>query len=339
MMPFTALRRSIIRNTLLVFLLLIFFLALYLFLNLRNLYSPVGASNSENMFEINTGSSLTKVSNDLANVGLVKDAVFFRLLAKWRNVENSIMAGEYSLDENITPAELLRKFSTGETLQYRVTLVEGWTFDEAIREIWRSEKVDIELVNLSKQEISEILGLEIENPEGMLFPDTYFYTKGTSDREILLMAKENLDNILADAWANRLGALPLESSYDALILASIIEKESSVNAERGDISGVFLRRIEQGMRLQSDPTVIYGLGSNFEGNITLEDLRNETTYNTYRINGLPPTPIALAGLDSIIASVNPVSSSYLYFVATGDGGHKFSSSLEEHNAAVNEYQR
>jgi UPF0755 protein len=291
------------------------------------------------MFEINTGSSLTKVSNDLANVGLVKDAVFFRLLAKWRNVENSIMAGEYSLDENITPAELLRKFSTGETLQYRVTLVEGWTFDEAIREIWRSEKVDIELVNLSKQEISEILDLEIENPEGMLFPDTYFYTKGTSDREILLMAKENLDNILADAWANRLGALPLESSYDALILASIIEKESSVNAERGDISGVFLRRIEQGMRLQSDPTVIYGLGSNFEGNITLEDLRNETTYNTYRINGLPPTPIALAGLDSIIASVNPVSSSYLYFVATGDGGHKFSSSLEEHNAAVNEYQR
>jgi UPF0755 protein len=220
-----------------------------------------------------------------------------------------------------------------------VTLVEGWTFDEAIREIWRSEKVDIELVNLSKQEISEILDLEIENPEGMLFPDTYFYTKGTSDREILLMAKENLDNILADAWANRLGALPLESSYDALILASIIEKESSVNAERGDISGVFLRRIEQGMRLQSDPTVIYGLGSNFEGNITLEDLRNETTYNTYRINGLPPTPIALAGLDSIIASVNPVSSSYLYFVATGDGGHKFSSSLEEHNAAVNEYQR
>ncbi|MEO1932376.1 MAG: endolytic transglycosylase MltG [Pseudohongiella sp.] len=233
----------------------------------------------------------------------------------------------------------LRKFVAGETLQYRLTLVEGWTFDQALNEIWLSEKVNIELTGLSKSEISVSLNLETENPEGMFFPDTYFYTAGTSDREILLRAKENLENILADAWGNRLGALPLESSYEALILASIIEKESSVESERGHISGVFVRRLEQGMRLQSDPTVIYGLGPDFDGSIKSKDLRNETAYNTYRIKGLPPTPIALAGIESIEASVNPLPSNYLYFVATGDGGHKFSSSLEEHNAAVNEYQR
>jgi UPF0755 protein len=314
-------------------------LCIYLFLSFRTLYIPIGVSNTDTMFEISAGSSLAKVSNDLTNAGLIEDPVFFILLAKWRNAENSIKAGEYSLDGNITPAQLLRKFVAGEALQYRLTLVEGWTFDQALTEIWRSEKVNIELAGLSKSEISTSLNLETENPEGMLFPDTYFYTAGTSDREILLRAKENLDNILADAWGNRLGALPLESSYDALILASIIEKESSVESERGHISGVFVRRLEQGMRLQSDPTVIYGLGPDFDGNLKSKDLRNETAYNTYRIKGLPPTPIALAGIESIDASVNPLSSSYLYFVATGDGGHKFSSSLEEHNSAVNEYQR
>jgi len=339
MKPLIILGKSAIRNTLLIFSVLIPLLCIYLYLSFRTLYIPVGVSNTDTMFEISAGSSLAKVSNDLTNAGLIEDPVFFILLAKWRNAENSIKTGEYSLDGNITPAQLLRKFVAGETLQYRLTLVEGWTFDQALTEIWSSEKVNIELAGLSKSEISTSLNLETENPEGMLFPDTYFYTAGTSDREILLRAKENLDNILADAWGNRLGALPLESSYDALILASIIEKESSVESERGHISGVFVRRLEQGMRLQSDPTVIYGLGPDFDGNLKSKDLRNETAYNTYRIKGLPPTPIALAGIESIDASVNPLSSSYLYFVATGDGGHKFSSSLEEHNSAVNEYQR
>jgi UPF0755 protein len=339
MMPLTTLEKSTIRSTLLIFSVLIPLLCIYLFLSFRTLYIPIEVPNTNTMFEISAGSSLAKVSNDLTNAGLIEDSVFFILLAKWRNAENSIQAGEYSLDGNITPAQLLRKFVAGETLQYRLTLVEGWTFDQALNEIWLSEKVNIELAGLSKSEISASLNLETENPEGMFFPDTYFYTAGTSDREILLRAKENLENILADAWGNRLGALPLESSYEALILASIIEKESSVESERGHISGVFVRRLEQGMRLQSDPTVIYGLGPDFDGNIKSKDLRNETAYNTYRIKGLPPTPIALAGIESIEASVNPLPSSYLYFVATGDGGHEFSSSLEEHNAAVNEYQR
>jgi len=338
-MPLTTLEKSTIRSTLLIFSVLIPLLCIYLFLSFRTLYIPIEVPNTNTMFEISAGSSLAKVSNDLTNAGLIEDSVFFILLAKWRNAENSIQAGEYSLDGNITPAQLLRKFVAGETLQYRLTLVEGWTFDQALNEIWLSEKVNIELAGLSKSEISASLNLETENPEGMFFPDTYFYTAGTSDREILLRAKENLENILADAWGNRLGALPLESSYEALILASIIEKESSVESERGHISGVFVRRLEQGMRLQSDPTVIYGLGPDFDGNIKSKDLRNETAYNTYRIKGLPPTPIALAGIESIEASVNPLPSSYLYFVATGDGGHEFSSSLEEHNAAVNEYQR
>ena len=339
MMPLTTLEKSTIRSTLLIFSVLIPLLCIYLFLSFRTLYIPIEVPNTDTMFEISAGSSLAKVSNDLTNAGLIEDSVFFILLAKWRNAENSIQAGEYSLDGNITPVQLLRKFVAGETLQYRLTLVEGWTFDQALNEIWLSEKVNIELAGLSKSEISASLNLETENPEGMFFPDTYFYTAGTSDREILLRAKENLENILADAWGNRLGALPLESSYEALILASIIEKESSVESERGHISGVFVRRLEQGMRLQSDPTVIYGLGPDFDGNIKSKDLRNETAYNTYRIKGLPPTPIALAGIESIEASVNPLPSSYLYFVATGDGGHEFSSSLEEHNAAVNEYQR
>ena len=173
----------------------------------------------------------------------------------------------------------------------------------------------------------------------MLFPDTYFYTAGTSDLEILRRAQRRLAQVLDQEWENRADNLPLQSAYEALILASIIEKESGLLSERERIAGVFVRRLQRGMRLQSDPTVIYGMGESFDGNLRRVDLETSTPYNTYRINGLPPSPIAMAGRDAIHASLHPVEEDVLYFVATGDGGHYFSVSLDEHNAAVRRYQQ
>ncbi|MBT6058395.1 MAG: endolytic transglycosylase MltG, partial [Gammaproteobacteria bacterium] len=224
-------------------------------------------------------------------------------------------------------------------VQYRVTLVEGWTFQQALEEIWNREKISLELKDKNPLEISRLLGIDQETPEGMLFPDTYFYTKGESDLDLLLRANRRLNEVLNQSWESRLGALPFESSYEALILASIVEKESANNSERGHVAGVFVRRLETGMRLQSDPTVIYGMGDRYQGNIARTDLQEQTDYNTYRISGLPPSPIALAGLESINATLNPLESDYLYFVSRGDGSHQFSSNLEQHNQAVQEFQR
>ena len=192
---------------------------------------------------------------------------------------------------------------------------------------------------ITLSELVKLLGLNVDSAEGMLFPDTYFYTRNTSDLEILKRANSKLNEVLDNSWEKRAVGLPFKSSYEALILASIIEKESSVNTERNLISSVFMQRINLGMRLQSDPTVIYGMGRRYEGNLTRENLSEVTAYNTYRIDGLPPTPISLAGKSSIEASLNPSDSTFLYFVSRGDGTHYFSETLSEHNNAVNLYQR
>ncbi len=233
---------------------------------------------------------------------------------------------------------MLDKIVNGESVQYRITLVEGWTFEQALQAIWSADNIVPSLDGLSMAEVSASMNLGRENPEGLLYPDTYFYTKGTSDIELLLRASEKLNTVLSDAWAARLGALPYADQYEALTMASIIEKESASNSERGLIAAVFVSRMELGMRLQSDPTVIYGMGDRYAGNIRREDLSEQTPYNTYRIGGLPPTPIALSGEESIVAALNPEQTDYLYFVAKGDGSHHFSRTLDEHNAAVREYQ-
>ncbi|MBV55741.1 MAG: hypothetical protein CMQ12_04115 [Gammaproteobacteria bacterium] len=305
----------------------------------RSLYLPITCLDDESIFEVSAGSSLNRVVNELAAAGVIQRPQLFKLLALWRDVDEQIKAGEYRFESGISPAGLLTKMVAGDTIQYRVTLVEGWTFRQALQAIWRSEKIGARLRSASERELVALLGIDSNSPEGQLFPDTYFYSMGTTDIDILRRAHNRLQQMLASAWESRLGALPYDNAYEALILASIIEKESALGSERGYIAGVFIRRLESGMRLQSDPTVIYGLGENYTGDLSRADLLAATAYNTYRIEGLPPTPIALAGMESISASLNPLASDYLYFVARGDGSHEFSSNLAEHNDAVNRYQR
>ena len=313
--------------------------SLVLLTGFRSLYMPISSQGEASIFEVSAGSSLSRVAMELASEGVIQGPQLFKLLALWRGVDQQIKVGEYRLESGISPAELLTKMVVGDTIQYRVTLVEGWTFRQALQAIGRSEKIDARLQSATDQELAALLEIDRPSPEGQLFPDTYFYSAGTTDVEILRRAHRRLQQMLASAWESRLGALPYDNAYEALILASIIEKESALGTERGHISGVFIRRLESGMRLQSDPTVIYGLGENYTGNLSRADLAATTAYNTYRIEGLPPTPIALAGMESINASLNPLPSEYLYFVARGDGSHEFSSSLAEHNDAVNRYQR
>ncbi|MCH8175846.1 MAG: endolytic transglycosylase MltG [Proteobacteria bacterium] len=313
--------------------------SLVLLTGFRSLYMPISSQGEASIFEVSAGSSLSRVAMELASEGVIQGPQLFKLLALWRGVDQQIKVGEYRLESGISPAELLTKMVVGDTIQYRVTLVEGWTFRQALQAIGRSEKIDARLQSATDQELAALLEIDRPSPEGQLFPDTYFYSAGTTDVEILRRAHRRLQQMLASAWESRLGALPYDNAYEALILASIIEKESALGTERGHISGVFIRRLESSMRLQSDPTVIYGLGENYTGNLSRADLAATTAYNTYRIEGLPPTPIALAGMESINASLNPLPSEYLYFVARGDGSHEFSSSLAEHNDAVNRYQR
>jgi len=288
--------------------------------------------------EIVAGSSLSRVAAELAEAGFLRSPTIFKLMARVQGVENSIRTGEYELQPGITPVQLLDKIVNGESVQYRITLVEGWTFEQALQAIWSAENIVPSIDGLSRAEVPASMNLGRENPEGLLYPDTYFYTKGTSDIELLLRASEKLNTVLSDAWAARLGALPYADQYEALAMASIIEKESASNSERGLIAAVFVSRMELGMRLQSDPTVIYGMGDRYAGNIRREDLFEQTPYNTYRIDGRPPTPIAVSGEESIVAALNPEQTDYLYFVAKGDGSHHFSRTLDEHNAAVREYQ-
>jgi UPF0755 protein len=310
-------------------------------LSYRSLFSEMALRSPEISpvkIEVMAGSSLSRVAIELAEAGYLPSPTLFKLWARLKGAENSIQTGEYELHSGITPAQLLDKIVRGESVQYRITLVEGWTFQQALNALWSAGNIRSSLNNSSPADIAQQMSLDYENPEGLLYPDTYFYTKGTLDIELLRRANARLNTVLSEAWESRLGSLPFANSYEALTMASIIEKESARNSERGLIAGVFIGRLDLGMRLQSDPTIIYGMGDRYAGNITRADLLEETPYNTYRIDGIPPTPIALSGEASIVAALNPSASDFLYFVAKGDGSHQFSRSLEEHNAAVREYQ-
>ena len=303
----------------------------------NQLNSPLPLSEPV-VFELAPGSSLAAVSDRLAQHGWLDHPSLFVVWARITDSAQRLQAGEYQIDPGMTSRQLLEKLINGDVKQYQLTLVEGWTFQQALQEIWSSPGIDDTLLNQSTSQISSKLNLRQDNPEGLIFPDTYFYSKGTSDREILQRAANRLESVLADSWEDRLGALPFDTPYQALILASIVEKETAVPEERGLVAGVFVRRLEQGIRLQSDPTVIYGMGEDYDGNIDRNALNETTPYNTYRINGLPPTPIALVGKEAIDASLNPETGDFLYFVSRGDGSHYFSATLEEHNEAVRRYQ-
>lgn len=302
------------------------------------LYSPLSVGEDGYVYTVEKGGSLSQLSRDLQRDGILEHPRLLSLYARLSS-QDAIKAGEYRLTPGETPASLIAKLERGEVITYRATLVEGWTFRDALLYLQARPKIKVVLDDSDTLE-TFLAGLELPNnhPEGWFFPDTYQYVAGNSDRDVLLQAHARMRDVLATEWANRAGALPYENSYEALIMASIVERETGAPSERGQIAGVFVRRLEKNMRLQTDPTVIYGLADNYDGNIRRQDLAQETPYNTYRINGLPPTPIALPGQEAVRAALHPEEGESLYFVAKGDGRHQFSATLEEHNRAVQEFQ-
>lgn len=291
------------------------------------------------LFQVAKGETLRSVARRLEEVGILEDAFWLRLWAWEQRVAQAIRAGEYRLEPGMTPRSLLALLLSGRAHQHRITLVEGWTVRQVLEALEAEAALEHTLKGAVPGELLDLLGLPAGNPEGRFFPDTYFFTRGTSDREILCRAFRRMEKVLAEEWPGRAPGLPLETPYQALILASVVEKESGRRDEQPRIAGVFIRRLQRGMLLQSDPTVIYGMGAAYRGNIRRRDLRTDTPYNTYVRAGLPPTPIALPGRSAIRAVLHPAAGNALYFVARGDGRHVFSPTLKEHNRAVARYQK
>jgi UPF0755 protein len=304
----------------------------------RFLDTPLAVPEQALLVEVPRGTSLRALSESLTARGLLDHPYFFMALAYLEGDAGRIKAGEYEIPDGITPPRLLALLTSGKVVQRAITLVEGWTFADALKTVTEDERLTQTLDERSPEAVMAALGYPDVHPEGRFFPDTYHFPKGTTDLDILRRAFEAMDRILAEEWASRRDGLPLTTAYDALILASVIEKETGVAEERRAIAGVFVRRLDLGMKLQTDPTVIYGLGDAFDGDLRRADLTGDTPYNTYVHAGLPPTPIALPGRAAIHAAVHPADGDSLYFVAKGDGTHHFSATLAEHNRAVRRYQ-
>lgn len=289
--------------------------------------------------DVMPGSTPARVFSNLEQEGVLQRSVWLRRYWQWQKPGAILQAGEYVMEPGMTAGDLLQRMGSGAVLQRTVTLVEGWNFKQVREQLARAERLEQTLdPEWSMQETMVHLGLEGIHAEGQFFPDTYQYTLGMSDRDILLRAYGRMQAVLEEVWAERADNLPIDSAYEALILASIIERETGVPRERGEIAGVFTRRLQIGMRLQTDPTVIYGMGDSYTGRIRRSNLREPTPYNTYTIDGLPPTPIAMPGREALQAAVNPEDGTSLYFVARGDGSHVFSDNLRDHNRAVRHYQ-
>jgi UPF0755 protein len=289
-------------------------------------------------FTVKTGSGLKAVSRQLADEGLFPDPHTFWIVARALGRSPTIQAGTYRIDGPPTSIELLDKLARGDVLMVEVRFVEGTTLRQWLEILEKQPNVRNTLAGRPEAEIRSALGITEASTEGWLFPDTYRFAPGVTDVEILKRAHAAMKKRLEDAWQSRAPGLPIKSPYEALVLASIVEKETGVAAERPVVASVFVNRLRRGMRLQTDPTVIYGMGERFDGNIRKKDLTTDTPWNTYTRDGLPPTPIAMPGAGALQATTQPAQSAYLYFVGKGDGTHHFSTSLEEHNRAVAKYQ-
>ncbi len=283
-------------------------------------------------------SGLKSIANQLVQQGVLTEPWRFIIIAKALHKESYLQAGDYTLNRNVTPYQLLLSLNHGKATQGSVTFIEGRTFSQMRSKLEKNDAVKQTVSVLSESEILKKVGSEYTVAEGLFFPDTYYFDRNTADTVILQRSYDAMKSKLNDAWNKRAAGLPYKNSYQALIMASIVEKETGKAAERPMIAGVFINRMRIGMRLQTDPTVIYGMGAQYKGNIRKKDLIADTPYNTYTRNGLPPTPIAMPGLASIEAALHPASTKALYFVGKGDGSHAFSNSLEEHNRAVVKYQ-
>ena len=289
-------------------------------------------------FMVESGSNLTHIAVTLHNKGMIPQTRYLRWHARIKGNANRISVGEYQLEDNMTPAEFYQLLTSGKVVQHGLTIIEGWTFKQVLELVHSNPMIKPTLKGMSPKQIMEMLGYADQHPEGRFLPDTYHFPRGITDISFLQRAHAAMEKYLQQQWQQRDVNLPLKDSYEALILASIVEKETGQVSERAAIAGVFVRRLQKRIRLQTDPTVIYGMGDRYTGNIQRKDLQQDTPYNTYRRHGLPPTPIAMPGRDAIRASLHPDDSDNLYFVSKGDGSHYFSSTLEEHNKAVIKYQ-
>tara|TARA_Y100001935_G_C17269932_1_gene491346 strand:- start:134 stop:1042 length:909 start_codon:yes stop_codon:yes gene_type:complete len=295
----------------------------------------------ENGMRINIepGLTLRQLTDRLNSNNIISNVGYFSWYGRMNNLDRKIQAGEYNLFSGLTPIAFFDSIINGKVIYYSITFPEGWTFRQIVKLIRKNPKIRQDLKNLNSEEIMNMLGYTNVHPEGRFFPDTYFFSKETSDVDILKRAYKKMDQQLNMAWEARKNKnINIKTKYEALILASIIEKETSLPSEREIISGVFMRRLGLKMKLQTDPTVIYGMGDNYKGNIRRKDLREKNPYNTYVNKGLTPTPICMPGRASINAALNPKAGKELYFVSKGDGSHIFSETLKQHNRAVRKYQ-
>jgi UPF0755 protein len=296
--------------------------------------------DEEQTIILNKGSSTRSLAQQLIDKQLLEDKYHFLIWGKITGQETRLQAGEYRIVPGTTLAALMNDMAAGNVVTHSITLIEGQTFRQALESIHSNTVVTKELTGLSDEEIMVKIGHPGEHPEGRFFADTYHIAHGVTDTELLIRAYDSLQQILQKEWQQRLPDLPFKKPYEALILASIVEKESAIAEERPLIAGLFVNRLRKKMRLQTDPTVIYGI-EDYDGDIRFRDLRKDTPYNTYTRSGLPPTPIALVGREAIHATLHPEKTKYLYFVAYGDGSgrHEFSTNLVDHEKAVDKYQR
>jgi UPF0755 protein len=289
-------------------------------------------------YVVTPGMTLTDVVSELSAQGILRQPWALLWYARLYGKATQIKAGEYRLDAGTTPVRLLELLVTGKVVQHALTLVEGWNFEQVLAAVRAHPHINQTLVGLKPEAIMGTLGVEEKHPEGWFYPETYYFPSGLSDRDFLYRAYNTMCKRLQSEWTGRASGLPYRKPYEALILASIIEKETGKRSERERIAGVFIQRLRKGMRLESDPTVIYGLGNAFNGDLRRRHLREVTPYNTYRRVGLPPTPIAMPGGDAIRAALHPEFGEALFFVARGDGSHHFSATYQEHLRAVARYQ-
>lgn len=305
----------------------------------RYLDAPLDVPGDGIAFDIVPGTAFAAISRELSKSGVLDFPQVFSWYARLGGQAQSVQAGEYFIETGTTPRRLLQKFVAGDVKLYSFTIVEGWTYREMISALASHAAIENTLVFEDWPAFLETLTTEYDHPEGLFLPETYLFPKYSKDSEVLEQAFDAMQVALAEEWERRDVNLPFSTPYEALILASIIEKETALADERPMISGVFVRRLQKRMRLQTDPTVIYGIGNDFDGNLTRQHLRADTSYNTYTRHGLPPTPIALPGLAAITAAMHPQGGNEIYFVASGlgDGSHKFSATKAEHDAAVREY--
>jgi len=329
--------KSLIRKTLLIGLAVFVLITITFFILLEKQMQQTLPVKKEQLLTVDKGSSVSAFAKKLVKQGWIENRFWLRAYARLYPDKVQIKAGTYQVSVNTDLQSLLALLASGKEHQFQLTFVEGSSLKEWLVQLAKQPQLSHRFAPLTIEQLSKQLGIEQSNPEGWFFPETYAFTKGTEDIELLQRAHRAMKNTLAQLWQERAVDLPYKTPYQALIMASIIEKETSHIPEQPIIASVFINRLAKRMRLQTDPTVIYGLGDRYQGDITRAHLREKTAYNTYKIKGLPPTPIAMPGISALKAALNPASSDYYYFVSEGNGKHVFSKTLVEHNVAVRKF--